>query len=195
MDITEDEIRRRRRGAALETAILDAAWVELAEVGYAQISMEGVAARAGTSKQVLYRRWKNRAELLLAAMRHRVGSVSEDPPDTGTLRGDVLVLLAVLTQRYQDFGPDLVHGIMSEVHDVRADFHQTVEVAMTAILKRAEERGEVRPGVIPSRIVTLPADLIRNELLLMVRPVTEQTRIEIVDEIFLPLVAPPGSVR
>ena len=53
----------RRRGTKLEDALLDAAWEELQEVGYTRLTMEAVAARAGTSKPVLYRRWPNRARL------------------------------------------------------------------------------------------------------------------------------------
>jgi len=64
--------QRRRRGALLERALLQAAWDELASVGYARLSMDGVAARAHTSKTVLYRRWPNRAALVVAAMRQHV---------------------------------------------------------------------------------------------------------------------------
>ena len=46
---------QRRRGPELEAALLDAVWWELAETGYARLTMEGVAARANTGKQVLYR--------------------------------------------------------------------------------------------------------------------------------------------
>lgn len=53
----------RRRGAALENAILDAAWDELGAKGWAGFTIESVAARAGTAKAVIYRRWRNRVEL------------------------------------------------------------------------------------------------------------------------------------
>ncbi|HET6742594.1 MAG TPA: helix-turn-helix domain-containing protein, partial [Kribbella sp.] len=55
---------KRGRGAELEAVLLDAAWAELMESGYARLTMEAVAARAQTGKQVLYRRWRNRAELV-----------------------------------------------------------------------------------------------------------------------------------
>src|SRR5580704_17603611 len=62
----------RRRGEALETALLDAAWEELQAVGYAGLTTEAVADRAGTSRAVIYRRWPKRAELVIAALRvHR----------------------------------------------------------------------------------------------------------------------------
>jgi len=85
-------VRVRRHGAELENALLQAAWDEARAVGYAGLTMEGVAARAGTGKAVLYRRWPRRAELVLAAMRHHLGSISSEIPDTGDLREDVLIV-------------------------------------------------------------------------------------------------------
>ncbi|HKB49683.1 MAG TPA: helix-turn-helix domain-containing protein, partial [Ktedonobacterales bacterium] len=61
----------RRRGATLERAILHATWEELVAVGYANLTMERVAAHAGTSRAVLYRRWRSRPELVLAAIRQQ----------------------------------------------------------------------------------------------------------------------------
>ena len=90
---SEDRKQERRRGADLEDAILDAAWEQLTAEGYGRFTIDTVAARARTSKPVLYRRWKTSDELLRAAIRHR-GAVTEVPdPDTGTLRGDMLALL------------------------------------------------------------------------------------------------------
>src|ERR1700722_20923204 len=63
-------VATRRRGATLEHALLDAAWEELQESGYAKLTMERVAERAGTSRAVIYRRWRNRSELVIAALRH-----------------------------------------------------------------------------------------------------------------------------
>jgi AcrR family transcriptional regulator len=190
--IVEEERGRRRRGAVLETAILDATWEELAAVGYAQLTMEGVAARAGTGKQVLYRRWRNRAELVLAAVRHRVTSITESIPDTGDLRGDVMALLQRVAQRYREMGPDVAHGLLAEVHDLEPEFRYPLEAAMTTVLKRAVERGEIRSDAVTPRIAVLPVDLVRHEILLTHRPVSEHTMTEIVDDVFLPLVRRKG---
>jgi hypothetical protein len=63
---------RRRRGPALEEALLDAAWTELTERGYDDMTIDAVAVRAGTSRAVLYRRWPNKQELVLATLAHEV---------------------------------------------------------------------------------------------------------------------------
>jgi len=172
----------------LEDALLQAAWQELSAVGYARLTMEGAAARAGTSKAVLYRRWPNRAELVLAAVRNRMPTMASEIPDTGTLRGDVLTVLRQLRHRYREIGPDIVHGLMTERHELPATVWQVVPEVMMTILRRAEERGEVRLRKVTPRIAALPGDLIRHELLLAHAPVSDAVLAEIVDEVFLPLV-------
>jgi len=69
-DRSERPPRQRRRGEELEAALLEAAWDELAEVGFGKLTMESVAARARTGVAVLYRRWPRKDDLVLAALRH-----------------------------------------------------------------------------------------------------------------------------
>ncbi len=186
---------RRRRGAALEAAVLEAAWEELRAVGYPAFTLDGVAARAGTSRPVLARRWSSRAELVVAAISHHAAAVMLDVPDTGTLRGDVL---AVLRQLSASVG-DMV-GVLSFVF---ADYFDTTGLSpsdlrdrilagtpsrMAPIIQRAIERGEIGPGLLSPRIVSLPGDLVRHDLIMTQAPVPDDTLIEIVDRIFLPLV-------
>src|SRR5262249_54776962 len=82
----------RRRGAKLEQAILRAAADELTESGYAGMTMDRVARRAGTNKNTIYRRWPSRAALGIAAYR-QLAVATMQLPDTGELRGDALELL------------------------------------------------------------------------------------------------------
>lgn len=185
-----DDHRSRRRGAELEDALLRAAWEELSEVGYARLTMEGAAARAGTSKAVLYRRWPNRAALVLAAVRNRVAPISSEIPDTGNLRGDVLGVLHQFRRRYREIGPDVVHGLMTELHEMPAAVFQVLPDVMMTVLRRAASRGEVRLEQVTPRIASLPGDLLRHELLVTHAPVADACLQEIVDDIFLPLVTP-----
>src|ERR1700722_11909093 len=85
-------VATRRRGATLERALLDAAWEELQESGYARLTMERGADRAGTSRAVIYRRWRNRAELVIAALRHHQPVLTGSILDTGSLRGAGLAI-------------------------------------------------------------------------------------------------------
>src|SRR5688500_20341918 len=82
----------RRRGEELERAILHAAAEEMRASGYGGMTMDRVAARAGTNKNAIYRRWPHRAALGIAAYRQLCDAVLPDP-DTGSLRGDALEML------------------------------------------------------------------------------------------------------
>src|SRR6202044_2096505 len=95
--------RQRRRGEELEAALLDAAWDELAEAGFAKLTMESVAARAKTGVAVLYRRWANKDDLVIAALRHYGKTRPVWVPDTGTLRGDMLALLESVNEGRSSF--------------------------------------------------------------------------------------------
>jgi AcrR family transcriptional regulator len=179
--------QQRRRGSELESTILAAAWAELAEVGYARLTMERVAARAHTGKQVLYRRWRGRPDLVVAAIRGHTGSVVDDLPDTGDLRGDVLAVLRRLAARQDNVGSDVIHGLMAEAPDLDPQFLTAMTDVMTRLVTRAVARGEVDQVPRP-RVLSVPVTLLRNELLLTREPVAEATLVEIVDEVFLPLV-------
>lgn len=182
----------RRRGAALEADILDAAWEELRTAGYARLTMEGVAARARTGKQVLYRRWHNRAELVIAALRQRSGSLADRVPDTGSLRADTLAVLRLMSERQREIGPDVIHGLLAEAGSRKPEVVEIMHGVMTTALERAAARGEIPTADVPPRIITLPTDLLRHEIVLGDEPVTEDTLIEIVDVVFLPLVRRAG---
>jgi AcrR family transcriptional regulator len=187
------DVRHRRRGTGLEQAILDAAWEELAAVGYAAVSMEGVAERVGTSKAVLYRRWRNRAELVLAALRQHRPMLSGEVPDTGSLREDVLTLLRRVSAGIAEIGPATAFGLLDELSaepEAIAYLHarQAGAETMGAILQAAAARGEVRMDRLTPRVEVVPLDLARHELLMTRVPVPDAVLVEIVDEVFLPLV-------
>ncbi|MEV5961120.1 TetR/AcrR family transcriptional regulator [Kribbella sp. NPDC051952] len=182
------EQTQRRRGAELEAVLLDAAWDELMESGYTRFTMEAVAARAHTGKQVLYRRWKNRAELVISAMRHRNGSIIEDIPDTGNLRDDVLAILQRMADRFESVGPEVVHGLLAEAPDLDPEVYSRMTGVMETIVQRAAARGEIPTGDVPERVLTAPTNLLRHEMLLAREPVAASTLTSLVDDVFLPLV-------
>src|SRR2546421_3031759 len=79
------------RTARVRAAVLAATLDDLVEHGYAQLSLDGVARRAGVHKTTVYRRWGSKEALVLELMRER--AAQEVPiPDTGTLRGDLVEL-------------------------------------------------------------------------------------------------------
>jgi AcrR family transcriptional regulator len=74
--------------AAIRAATMDL----LAQVGYARLTMDQVAAHARVSKSSLYLRWPNKVALVADALQHRARPVP-GIPDTGTLAGDMRGLL------------------------------------------------------------------------------------------------------
>jgi AcrR family transcriptional regulator len=186
----QPEPQTRRRGAALEEALLEAAWHQLQDRGYAALSMDAVAARAGTSKTVLYRRWRTRAELALATIR-KYAHVPEPDPDTGTLRKDVMAVLQWLSDRYKSF-PDVMQGLMIELPEADQAVSQTSLLALARVVDRAALRGELATDAIAPRLLRVPLDLARYEMFTTRKPLARRQIEEIVDSIFLPLVAASG---
>ncbi|OZC47894.1 TetR family transcriptional regulator [Rhodococcus sp. WWJCD1] len=87
----------RPRDAEREAEILNAVIGLLGGVGYDAVTFEGVARRAGASKATLYRRWKTKRDMVIAAVKAGPAQrVDSDEIDTGTLRGDLLALCARL---------------------------------------------------------------------------------------------------
>jgi AcrR family transcriptional regulator len=191
----------RRRGQALEDALLDAAWNELVDVGYSRFTIEGVAARAGTSRPVIYRRWPARSDLAIAAVRHHGSDEPVATPDTGSVRDDLIELLRSASTNRRELAV-LFSVQMGEYFsetgkspaDLRAEFlsGRQQPFGIDQVLRRGVERGEIDPHRLTPRIAAVPADLLRHELLMTLQPVPDATITEIVDDIFLPLVRARG---
>ena len=193
---SEARKQERRRGADLEGAILDAAWEQLAAEGYGRFTIDTVAARARTSKPVLYRRWKSSDELLHAAIRHRGAATDVPDPDTGTLRGDFLALLRRSNTLRGDMAA-LLSSMLGSYYsrtglspaDLRNLFLEGRPSATGRAIERAVARGEIDPARLTPRIASLPYDLWRHEVMMTLKPVPDHVLRQIVDDIFIPLVA------
>lgn len=197
MSTSAAEPSRRRRGPALEAALLDAAWDELVEAGFAKLTMESVASRAATGVAVLYRRWANKDELVLAALAHHKNSHPVELPDTGTLRGDLLAALTAMGEARAAFfaitAATAFSGLRAGTGLTPAQVRDRIIGdrrlgRVRAIYQRAHDRGEIDLERIPSAALALPFDLVRHDLLMDLEPVQPARIRSIVDELFLPLV-------
>ncbi len=189
----------RRRGTPLEDAILEAGWEQLLAEGYDGFAFEAIAERARTGKAVLYRRWPDKEALLLAVLARQGLGVAVEIPDTGSLREDVLTLLRS-ANRLGDSAAGLFSTILGAYFDetattpaqLRARLLGDGSVAMTQVIQHAIERGELA-GALPPRVASLPADLLRHEVLMNLSRVPDETIVDIVDTVFIPLATHPGS--
>ncbi|MBB5874208.1 AcrR family transcriptional regulator [Allocatelliglobosispora scoriae] len=190
----------RRRGAALEQAILRAAADELVESGYAGLTIDRVAQRAGTNKNAIYRRWPHRAALAVAAYR-QLAVATAQPPDTGDLRGDTLALLRLANSTWTSPIGAILRSLLAGVADDPELLTLIQERAGDAgsgmwltVLGRAVARGELRPEALHPRVATVPIALLRNEYVARGTPtVSDDVLVEIIDEVYLPLLRGRGA--
>jgi AcrR family transcriptional regulator len=137
--------------------VLVAAIEEYSERGWAGLTMDGVARRAGVGKSTIYLRWTNKEDLLAAAVQNMSGALM--PLDTGSLRGDFTQLAQSLIDNYWT---PIGWGMYRILIDVAGSGEQVSQFAelvngihrrsALAILERGVERGELLPDV-PSQLV------------------------------------------
>jgi AcrR family transcriptional regulator len=126
----------RPRDKRIDTAVLRATVELLGETGYAELSVDAIARRAGTSKPAIYRRWPSKAHLVHEAVFPL--SDATEVPDTGSLTGDVREMVhrtvAVLTT------PTLHAALLER-------FGGILSRGLTERLSDAATRGEIRNDV------------------------------------------------
>jgi len=185
--------RPRRRGHALDLAILNATIAEIDLSGYAGLSMERVAERARASKASLYRRWPSKVELVMAA----IYGLLPDPAaaaETGSLRGDLLALFRSAAELLAGPGGAAIRGMMSDAlrdPELAAQLRRYTRgrsvAAMREVVRRAMERGELPAGSITARQLEAGLSVMRFHFLTHGDPVPDHVIVEIVDEVMLPL--------
>ena len=144
----------RPRDVRADRAILDATLELIAERGVHEFRTEDVASRAGVGKGAIYRRYRSKDELVTAA----VGAlVSEEimVPDTGSTRTDLLALMREAVDLYSGslpgrLMPNLVSAIAQRpelARTVREGFLAGRRAALSEVLRRGVERGDLRPDL------------------------------------------------
>jgi AcrR family transcriptional regulator len=145
------ETRGRRRSERSHEAIIAATQQLLVERSYPELTIEGIAARAGVGKQTIYRWWPSKAALVLEA--YLAGSEAVPlPVDGTTAREDVRALLGwLIAVLAQPIGGHVVAGLVGDLQhdaDLAEGFHRDVvparREAMLAALEHGRERGEIR---------------------------------------------------
>jgi len=168
--VTEAPTRGRPRSPEAHRAILEATLELLVEGGFRALSMDGVATRAGVGKATIYRRWRSKTELVSAAV--KLLNADIDLADTGTLRGDYLAIarqaMGAVNTSVSTIVPRLVAEATGEP-ELHAIFLDELVVprrrALKILLRRAEERGEIRTGLDHDVVVDLLAAPVMYRLL------------------------------
>jgi AcrR family transcriptional regulator len=140
----------------LDAAILEAALEGLGDQGYDRLTMDDIASRARAGKAAIYRRWPSKAAVVADAIAHwRRGLGPVEPPNSGSLRGDIDALVAAV--------PDFDEAALSTVKVIvgvatAAMNHPVLAAALddlvlsvprrvlNAVLDQAVARGEISGG-------------------------------------------------
>jgi AcrR family transcriptional regulator len=185
--------RGRPRDPQRREAILDAALTLIAEVGYDRTTIDAIAHRAGASKPTLYRRWPHgKPELVADAIRERHAEASQIP-DTGSLRGDLLALVAIQTgQLLEDV--HLACGLLTQMR-TSAELATVMQESVIAderarfetILDRAKARGEIPAGEVTSIFPDVAGAVVFTRVTITGEPVDHAFAEELVDHVLLPI--------
>jgi AcrR family transcriptional regulator len=167
------------RTARVRDAAIEATLAELTEHGYAALTLDGVARRAGVHKTTLYRRWGTRESLVLEAMLERAGSMIA-VSDTGSLRADLLELARTAasnaaTPEAASMARAVVAGAPFDalLADANGRFWAERLTLDEGIVVRAIERGEVDPTISPRIVIEAVLGPIHLRLLLTGEPIDD----------------------
>ena len=177
---TQPVARPGGRSARVRASVLEAVESILADEGYAELSIEAVADRAGVHKTTVYRRWATREALVADTLRER-SRVAVPIPDTGSLRGDLTALArAVAANVGSPTGKQMARTLLAAAAtdpDVERDTHAFWDERLqlcAPIVERAIERGEIARKTDPRFVIEAVIGPIYVRLLLTGEPVTKR---------------------
>jgi AcrR family transcriptional regulator len=179
--------RQRRRNARAHHAILESTTGLLADVGYAALTIEAVAARAGVGKATVYRWWPTKGALVIEAVAAKV------PPavleDTGNLRGDLLhaIQAAIHTFARSPQGPvipALAADLLNQpalAEQFRAQIIRPHRCAAVKIIRRAARRGDLPRQVDAELLLDVYSGVVFYRVLVSGEPVTDHLAEQLVE--------------
>jgi AcrR family transcriptional regulator len=138
----------RPRDERATQAITEAALRQLGALGYARMSMESIASEAGVARATIYRRFKDKADLITAAIAASPGGRFPDQPSDDP-RADLIVYLEAFDERFGESCVEVIGTLLGsrEELDALALHRQRVVEPRTGyvrtLLVRAQELGEL----------------------------------------------------
>jgi AcrR family transcriptional regulator len=163
----------------------------LQEHGYDRLTVDAVASEARASKATVYRRWPSKAELVLAAFIEGIRQVAV-PPETGTLRGDLLRLGELICQDGHQLA-STIRAVLVEVsrHPALNDAlqHQFLDQRQALIqhvLQQAVDRGEIAITALTDELWDLLPGYLIFRSIIPSRTPTRQTVEALVDDFIIP---------
>jgi AcrR family transcriptional regulator len=194
--IYDEPVRGRPRDPSRDEAIIDATIDVLVRDGYDRLSMEGIAAAAGVGKTTVYRRWSSKAELVIDAMATLKPTI--DTIDTGTLEGDIELLIATScsprSQRLQQVMVSVCSALPREpdlLEAFKTRFTEPRIARIANMLERARGRGELGPEVDLAMAASLVPSLMLQRALMTGKPAGRVYAEQVVGSVLLPVLGLP----
>jgi AcrR family transcriptional regulator len=173
--------------------VCDSVFELLAEVGYDRMTMDAVAARAHVSKATIYKTWQDKPALVAEALAHHFGD-SPQPPDTGSLRGDLLALMTAACQVSNSVDGEVVAGVMTAAarnpvlaRTMRETMYEKKHAVHEAVIGRAVQRGELDPATDPHLLHEVLHSMVLARRLEICDSLDEQFARHVVDDVLLPV--------
>ena len=188
--------RGRKRDPKRDGAILDAALVVLAEDGFEGMTMDAVAARAKAGKATVYRRWASKSELVLDAIgRLRTDVTSEQLPDTGSFRGDLMAFVNPELAAEQEQKLRVASGMSSLMQQDPSIARAVIAALMEPwvelnrlLMTRAVERGQLPSGTDVALLSQVIPQMASYRALVMHEPVDPDAMAALIDGVLLPAI-------
>jgi AcrR family transcriptional regulator len=183
----------RKRSEESRLAILTAAFQLVGDVGYAGLTIEGIAARSGAGKQTIYRWWPSKADVLLDALATKA-NLHIPIPDEGSYAADLRAFLTASFRLGRDRRViDVLRALMADAQiddefgeRFRASFLQRRRDALGIILDRAKDRGDLPPVPSPDTAADIVFGVIWYRMLATRQPPDQK----LTDELVTTLAAP-----
>ena len=174
-----------------EAELLEVTLRLLQEHGYDRLTVDAVAGAAHASKATVYRRWPSKAELVLAAFIEGVRPTAV-PPNTGTLRGDLLRLGEIICQHGRQHA-STIRAVLVEVSRnpalndaLQHQFIDKRKALIQHVLQQAVDRGEIGDDAIADELWDLLSGYLIFRSIMPSRPPTRRTVQALVDDVIIP---------
>ena len=162
--------RKRDEGSRL--AVLGAAWDVTVESGFAALTVEGIATRAGVGKQTIYRWWPSKADVLLEALAEKA-DLEVTVEDHGSFRRDLNAFLTDSGSLLHQPGVAAVLRVLMAEAQLDPEFEQRFQAgfiarrraALSVIMRRATRRGDHPAAAGTDTLIDLVFGLIWYRLL------------------------------
>ena len=185
--------RTTSRAPERRSAVCVSVFELLGEVGYDRMTMDAVAARAHVSKATIYRTWQDKPALVAEALAFHFQD-SPPPPDTGSLRGDLLALMTVACQLGNSLDGQVVAGVMTAAarnpvlaKTMHEHMYEKKHAVYVAVIGRAVQRGELDPATDPDLLHEVMHSMVLARRLEISEALDEEFARHIVDDVLMPV--------